>query len=565
MLYKYDGEFWKKKGSYKTLLDKDIHKVLLDLGISTDDMSKLMIDLKKAASPKEEIVLGYDEIQEILLKHMDNLPLMLHTGSNRSAPLEYYLLTDMRRCREVSYLLNIKAEEPKKIARDLQNTMTINTEELCEDFTNWETAVTADLLEAGIEPKKLKDVFCDTLELMQRRSKCSHKYIDEIIPASRDPKTYCLKFLDDSKYVDGPTPNCDEFMDRIVRGSQSLEASEIFKAFVWSILEPGNVGRACMWLHGTQGKDGKSTFLTQLSKTIGEDCCVSINQDSYRDKFFFSAIVRKILVGYADNKNPRLISDGKIHNLLGRDSVSIEYKHRNPFSAVITAKLMVMANVAPELTRVDHELTRVIYLRVAQASEEVVTHGDSSYSEKIYKEMPHFLYKCKQAFQKYCKRNADIELTYELKALRNSCISDSAYYIDNFLDETFVFREDLSTDLLELMEEVAKFVKKSCGKHTTWNKQFLVKDVYDNIEYGHRSKVWVEGDRKIPGSKVIYHGIGIKEKVEAERKKKKPKESPKSLHKKAKKEELNEFGFIKGGAIEKAMQEFNQKKATDLI
>lgn len=491
-------------------------------------MSELVTRFKVASRKEAEVLLrkvvkyheeeeamertGGAGVNDIFKKHMGKLPIRVSKPDTQGATLNYYLVLNRKVSNELAYV-NMKSDDLPKIAKILKTEITTNSAELCEAFEEWETAVLMDMANV---PKKFKpkhDKLLErALEALYRRSKFPDMYVD-VVPISNDPETYCLYYVDKEKLKGaydkskGETPTWDEWLGRVNRGSNCDEAANVVMSFIWSIFEPDNNNRAALWLHGHEGKDGKSSATSALMEFIGRVRSSSISQDGYSNQFFFSTMYEKIFTVFADCKKTRLLSEGKIHSVLGRDDVQIEFKGRDGFHGKMMTKLWVNSNDAPELTDVLHERSRVIYVKIAQPSQHVLLHGSSDYSQRLLDELPAFLYKCSLVFPKYCLANADILLPEALDKLRLQCISDSSVVINGAVDEIFEFGERLSATSGEIREAMGKWIRKFKQKNRDVDVSYFRRKLRNQI----LNKGCIEVQKVGPGREDIWRGVGVRD------------------------------------------------------
>jgi hypothetical protein len=264
---------------------------------------------------------------------------------------------------------------------------------------------------------------------------------EEIPLISWEAEQKAFKKFDPSYLQEGEYPDWLAFTER-------LDYPEIFCAWVWSLFEPEDFGRQSLWIHG-EGFDGKSTVIRALTTVFGERHTCAISHRSYTEKWFFSEVYGKRLATYADCKNPRLISESRIHSLLGGDLVNIEYKGLHSFTAKIYSKLIIASNMAPEIdVNKASELTRLIYLEIKPLDS---IKPDPLYEQRLIEQAPHFLHYCRSVYAKYCTNGVSIDLPKELtKNILKTCESKESSSVDDFIADALEFGENYKVSVNDL-------------------------------------------------------------------------------------------------------------------
>ncbi len=99
-----------------------------------------------------------------------------------------------------------------------------------------------------------------------------------------------------------------------------------------------------------EGANGKSTFLSLLKAFLGpENVAHETLQDLCWNRFKAAELYGKLANIRADLTKQNVGSIGRFKELTGGDTVSAEYKHKNPFSFPNYAKQIYSANEPPEI------------------------------------------------------------------------------------------------------------------------------------------------------------------------------------------------------------------------
>lgn len=311
---------------------------------------------------------------------------------------------------------------------------------------------------------------------------------------SWSPETPAFRVLDPSKLVSGPTPNWDSFLSRV-------NFPDIFMAFVWCIFEPSNTGRQSLWIRG-EGNDGKSSAVNAIAAFIGRAHVHSITKGSYNERFFNSGAYGKRLSIYMDCKNPYIYGSEKIKSMLGRDSVEIERKFENPFTAQLDNKLLVLANCYPKINYSDKsERTRLLMCEIATYKDE---YGDPDFEYHLEAEFPAFLLRCKEAYLKACPNNANLRLPKDMvNRIKSQCAAKEFELMEQFVETRLVFDKAINIPRLPLHNDLIEWLQKMNIKE---------KSIY--LEEAFTRLLETKGVHlELKGVTSIYQGIGYKNNV----------------------------------------------------
>ena len=269
---------------------------------------------------------------------------------------------------------------------------------------------------------------------------------------SWDENEFAFKKFNPSFLQPGPMPAWDSFLTR-------LDFPDVFCAFVWSIFEPEDSGRQACWIQGF-GNEGKSTVIRAITEIFGKHCTAAISHRSYTERFFFSEVYGKRLAVYSDSKNPRLISESRIHSLLGGDYVNVEAKGDKGFIGKVYSKLLIGSNLSPETDpSKTSERTRVLYLEVKGLGDIKI---DYLYENKLVAEAAFFLHYCKQKYAELCPSKVTIIEPAEMKLKFDSfCESKESSAVDNYLNDELEFSSKARVKPVELFAHFRNFLAAS--------------------------------------------------------------------------------------------------------
>lgn len=329
----------------------------------------------------------------------------------------------------------------------------------------------------------LEELFNDSKLLAEKKSNMSfHEYLKLIHQELRmdpsrgldqppeliswDPSVLAFKQFDPGLLRQEAIPTWEEFLKR-------LDYPDIFLAWIWSVFDPKNMGRQAMWLQGPGG-DGKSRVLYAISQIFGHRQTAAVSQDSFGTQFFFSSVYGKKLTMYGDCKNVRLISHSKIHSLLGGDVVAIERKGQDSFSGRVYSRLLVSSNYHPEIDfSMANERSRIIQVEVAPPDKKH-SHGDPNFEENLIAEKWGFLYRCKEAYERYCPSGMDLLVPNDMMSkMELRCCSRESELLDQFIDRFLTLDEDS----MSIKEDVRQKLVEFFLKHNNRKYDFVQKDL----------------------------------------------------------------------------------------
>jgi hypothetical protein len=288
----------------------------------------------------------------------------------------------------------------------------------------------------NLEFDKFIDIlYAQLIQDIDKRVPC-----DEIPLVSWNAEEHAFRKFNPAMVQEGLTPAWDMFLER-------LDYPEVFLAWTWSIFDPENEGRQALWIFG-EGFDGKSTAIRAISTIFGTRQTFAVTHGTYRSNWFFSEAYGKKLAVYSDCKNTRLISEARIHQLLGGDQVAVEFKGENSFMARVYSKLLIGSNFTPDVDfSKNSEATRLLYLEIKPLKNK---ESNTYYEKQLVEEAPAFLFKCRQMYDKYYPvfqaqdgkqyRSNELRPTDEhLESMKSSCSSKETIIVERFMAEELEF------------------------------------------------------------------------------------------------------------------------------
>jgi len=345
-------------------------------------------------------------------------------------------------------------------------------------------------------------LYSEFLEQMVERAKVDVEkriYKDPKI-ITWDENEIAFKYFNPDVLTDGATPYFDDFCNRL-----GPIGSDLFKAWCWSIFEPGNNCRQMMWIQGA-GQDGKSTVFNCLSAFIGDQHCASLSESEFNNSFFFNDIYGRILAIYGDCHTTNIFENEKLKNITGNDMVTINGKYAPTFKANVYSKVLIGSNQFPQVAwHMDYQSSRIIVLQITKPKGRM---GDSSVQAKMIKETPAFLKKCREIYPKYFPTHSDLDVPEEYqKFMHDTYISNEMAVIREFCAEHIELGESFSVPRLQVS---------SLLKNEFRNKSVRVpKDVDDMFQkYVRHLSKYIQGPVLVPkgnGDTIGFKGFRLKD------------------------------------------------------
>lgn len=291
--------------------------------------------------------------------------------------------------------------------------------------------------------------------------------------------------------TDGAFPAWEEFLER-------LSSRDDFMAYIWSVFELKNKSRQFLYLHDPVGEGGKSTVIRVLGRVFGGAFSSLSNStiSGSAQRWLLGQLYGKRLVAWADCKNPKFCMSELVRNITSGDPVSVEFKGQAPFSTEMYVKLIVGSNHEPQITSGGADTSRLINLYVKENTNKK---DDPDWENRLWNELPQFLYSCREVYKLKCPNHGKI-----------------------LLDESSVMRIDDATEGIEsrwydIINRKITVDKKAETSVSEWL-QLCRDERLDNNETGNFKEFLKRIDgvsikRKIIDGqkKTIYHGFSIKQ------------------------------------------------------
>jgi len=236
-------------------------------------------------------------------------------------------------------------------------------------------------------------------------------HLDTIENISNNPLVPNYAYFDLQRIAElpaTPTPTWDQFTSMFC----SEEKVDLFKSWIWSVFDADNTGRQWLWIQGN-GEEGKSkmysTILRYMDQQFGKGRAyfATTNVSHESNRFFFSSAEGKRLCVFGDTRETGLLRNENFLKLSGYDTTVVEGKNKQPYSARLYSKLLLVSNSFPEVNFASRaELSRIVMLRLQpyRAAELLRTRvGESTFEDRLFGEFEAFLRSCHESYVRTLK------------------------------------------------------------------------------------------------------------------------------------------------------------------
>lgn len=177
------------------------------------------------------------------------------------------------------------------------------------------------------------------------------------------------------------TPLFNELFGRISNASALIE-------WIGSLFDPEADRQQYAWLYGAGG-DGKGALARFLARVFGR-AYRSVQPPAPAERHWTAGLVGARLVVFPDCNAYGFPASGLFKVLTGGDSVPVERKYEDAYSAQLTAKFMFLSNERPQLSSERADMRRALYCEVEAIKAEV----DPAYEKRLWDEGGAFLSTC---------------------------------------------------------------------------------------------------------------------------------------------------------------------------
>lgn len=250
--------------------------------------------------------------------------------------------------------------------------------------------------------------------------------------------SYCFEKLDFDP-SEGPTPIWDSIMSRVDNNSG-------LQAFIGSLFSKQPSSRSqYLYLWGPGGA-GKSVIATLLKRLLGRSYTTS-SQPSKDDKFFTSILVGKRLC-YISEASESFQTSNLFKSWTGEESIKIEFKNKQPFSANIDTKFMFTSNNQLIIDNRSENTRRAIVCEI-KPLEEKYRIEENELMNKLMKEAPHIIYKCTKIFEENVVKGMII--TNDNERILKKIAEQNVQFAEEIFEECFEVDPNGTIMLRELL------------------------------------------------------------------------------------------------------------------
>ena len=292
---------------------------------------------------------------------------------------------------------------------------------------------------------------------------------------TNDPDEDALAFFDLSTIVDGPTPAFDSFLHNV-----EPCCIDSLKAAIYASFYAKSHLNQYIWMHG-EGGDGKTSLTGAVSEYAGMRLTCAIGQNLKSDFVLENAIDKRLLV-FSDVKSGLSIKSTMLHNITGHDAMDVNRKGKPAITRHLDLIVWVAANDPPQVNfSNDNEVRRLLYIKTHKPPLEIqkkynFTDKDGNLildprgkpinngydlKGKLIKEMPHILFKCREAFERVSspEKNTILMNDEQFKLAMENCIDIEANSFEDAIGESFEFGGTDRVRISDIHEEISETMR----------------------------------------------------------------------------------------------------------
>lgn len=161
-----------------------------------------------------------------------------------------------------------------------------------------------------------------------------------------------------------PTPNFDKFMSTLTK--DDISTQKLILEYIGAVISniQGWRFKKAMFLLG-KGNTGKSTLINLIASLIGSENVAERDLKSLNERFGKTAAYNKRLIYSNDLSFMKIEENAVFKNLTGGDSISIEFKNKEPFDFKFKGFLLYGMNDLPHFggDKGDHVYDRIIIVK----------------------------------------------------------------------------------------------------------------------------------------------------------------------------------------------------------
>lgn len=162
-----------------------------------------------------------------------------------------------------------------------------------------------------------------------------------------NPAIFVINKLDidyDNRLVDR-NKTIEEFMDSITRGHEGIK--NLLYEFIGYCLTSEVTYQKALLLYGPSASNGKSTFLELLTIFFGRENTATLSLEDLDKRFTTSTLIDKMINVGADISVDHIKDPSVFKKVVSGDSITSEFKGKDPFDLYNTAKFIFACNKLP--------------------------------------------------------------------------------------------------------------------------------------------------------------------------------------------------------------------------
>lgn len=284
-----------------------------------------------------------------------------------------------RECKKVEFICSLHDNKAKKL---IFNYIKLN--------------LSLDCLNGVKSEQKIYDAFIDEVSRGYHRANFSPMIL------SNNKNEYCFAYIPLTYDKIGKTVAWDQFMYQII----NEDMKKAFMIWIYGLFVAKDLTRTVLWLEGPS-QCGKTTIVNALAdylRTFDPQLVGTLAKSE--DRFTLAALANARLVIYSDANDANFFRRKDVLNLTGNDIVYYEEKHKNAESRQLFAKIFVTSNYEPVVSaQADFETSRLLRIKIdrnkATKLKKSRTMTQAEFGQKLIKELPFFLAKCKGVYEQY--------------------------------------------------------------------------------------------------------------------------------------------------------------------
>jgi P4 family phage/plasmid primase-like protien len=153
-----------------------------------------------------------------------------------------------------------------------------------------------------------------------------------------------LPYAIDKTCQDCASPKWDAFLDRVMKDDE--EGRETLQQWAGYCLTRDTSFQKFLMLEG-EGSNGKSVYCAALTALLGRQNVSNVSLERFGDRFSLSATLGKLANIATECSEMDDAAEGILKAFTSGDPMEFERKHKDPFSAIPTARFLMSANNRP--------------------------------------------------------------------------------------------------------------------------------------------------------------------------------------------------------------------------